>query len=109
MPGATPNPNKRGCLLPKGCKDLGHLLNGPSLKPFLGKKGGIGSQITEHEVWELIIGISSCRVIERVFHSSPQDALPQSYAAAQSKTQANWSIALPQGRLIPHVVASIQH
>lgn len=48
MAGVTPNPKKRGYLLPPGCKDLIHVLNGPPPKPFLGKKTAvnINGQIT---------------------------------------------------------------
>jgi translation initiation factor IF-3 len=45
------NPSKkRGYLLPPGCKDLIHVLNGPPKKPFLGAPARVNGQIRAREV-----------------------------------------------------------
>jgi translation initiation factor IF-3 len=50
MSGITPNPKKRGYLLPPGCKDLIHVLEGAPAKPSLGDGLRINGKIKAREV-----------------------------------------------------------
>jgi len=50
MAGITLNPKKRGYLLPPGCKDLVHVLQGAPPKPSLGAKLCVNGQIKSKDV-----------------------------------------------------------
>jgi translation initiation factor IF-3 len=54
MSSITPNPKKRGYLLPPGCKDLIDVLEGRPLKKFLGEKFRVNGKI--HAVSVRVIG-----------------------------------------------------
>jgi translation initiation factor IF-3 len=50
MGSITPNPKKRGYLLPPGCKDLLHVLQGAPPKPSLGIRARINGEIRAPQV-----------------------------------------------------------